>query len=989
MQLERFKIIRERFIALQLVGSLLASAALLPLLPQTTVQAADVVKTDAVSKGRAVKADEYEPYYSDTLKAWLAKGVKTGDAPVELKGAALSAKSDEAAAQVGSYEGKDNVLIWNSPKESWIEYKIDMPKDGLYEIHVAYRPFTGGGIRRPISWDIKLDGTHSFREASSIALYRQWKDALPVKQDVDGNDIRPKSEDISSWSVTSLRDSSGAYEQPLQWYFSKGSHTLRIQSFEPSAIESIKLVPQAMIPDYKDVISTYPSSKSSHAEVKTIQAEDVKWKNDSAIQLISDSDPRMAPLAKGKNTFNAIGGKKWWNQNQEITWTIEIPESGKYKLAFRALQNTISQKASFRRIVVDGKVPFKELLSYRFPYSSEWEGAPLQDEQGNPYEFYMEKGTHTLSMSSTHAPFKSVLFGIEEIMDILRRVDRDLKSLTGGTVDKNRTWKIERDMPDLPVNLKQISEKMTILSQQIVQVNGRKDNISESLNTTVKDIEAMLVKVDDIPYHSDQITSIQEKISGYMDTFVQQPLLLDEIYVAPVEKSFPSMKASLFSKMKGIVVNFFYTFQSKNRLSELDDQVLNVWVHRGRDYVNQLQELTDEMFTPETGIKVKVNLLPNTQMLIMANAAGNQPDIALGLSQDLPVDYAIRNSVYDLSKFSDFQDVYRRYSPGSWLPLYYNKGYFAVPETQSFQVLYYRKDILSRLGLAIPDTWDEVYDMLPTLQQNYMNFYMPPKEFMAFFYQNNAEFFDKDGIKTALDTPESFKSFKQWTDLYNIYALEKEVPSFYQHFRKGDMPIGFADYNMYIQLSAAAPELNGSWGIAQIPGTVQKDGTIARWAGGGQSTGVIFESSTRKEQAWQYLKWWTSADVQERYGADLEAFNGVSFRWNTANIEAFTKLPWKREDVNVILQQWKWYKDMPNLPGGYFVGREINNAWNRAVVDGTNYRSSLEMTILEVNRELRRKQQEFGFIDASGKVLKSMELPIVDKPWDGVNPYVK
>ncbi|MNN98885.1 hypothetical protein D3C81_2183920 [compost metagenome] len=80
---------------------------------------------------------------------------------------------------------------------------------------------------------------------------------------------------------------------------------------------------------------------------------------------------------------------------------------------------------------------------------------------------------------------------------------------------------------------------------------------------------------------------------------------------------------------------------------------------------------------------------------------------------------------------------------------------------------------------------------------------------------------------------------------------------------------------------------------------------------------------------------------------------------------------------------------MPNLPGGYFVGREINNAWNRAVVDGTNYRSSLETTVMDINRELRRKQQEFGFIDENGNVIKTMDLPVVDKPWDGVNPYVK
>jgi ABC-type glycerol-3-phosphate transport system substrate-binding protein len=203
------------------------------------------------------------------------------------------------------------------------------------------------------------------------------------------------------------------------------------------------------------------------------------------------------------------------------------------------------------------------------------------------------------------------------------------------------------------------------------------------------------------------------------------------------------------------------------------------------------------------------------------------------------------------------------------------------------------------------------------------------------------------------------------------------------------MPIGVADYNLFIQLSAAAPELNGNWGIAPMPGTPQSDGTISRWSGGGQTAGVIFKATKRKEQAWDYLKWWTSADVQERFGNDLESFNGVQFRWNTANIEAFSKLPWKPEDAKVIMEQWKWYKEVPNLPGGYFLNREITNAWNRTVVDGMNYRSSLEATVMDVNRELKRKQQEFGFIDKNGEPLKTMDLPVITKPWEGVDKYVK
>ncbi|WP_336743862.1 extracellular solute-binding protein [Paenibacillus sp. y28] len=961
----------------------LPAAAAVPAVKEETKQ-----PPRAGSLSRLSRLTEAEPYYAAVLQSLQQQRVQPGAAPLTIR-AAAPIRQSEPVLRPAAYEGKQEVLLWNTGKPSWAEYEIEVPADALYEIELTYRPVTQYGFRRPVTLHVTVDGKQPFREARSVTLYRKWKDLDLIKQDTDGNDIRPRSLDVSEWAAESLTDSAGAYARPLQWFFAKGKRTLRLETSDAVALEAIRLVPQQPLEAYEQAAQQAPQAKPVQSKGLVLQAESGAVKNDSAIQIASDTDQRTVPLAAGRIVFNSIGGKKWSAQNQELTWTFEIPETGNYKLAFRALQNTLSQKASFRRIRIDGRVPFQELLTYRFDYDTAWKGRVLGSGEGRPYEFYLEKGKHTLSLAVTHDPVKHIILGTEQAVDLLREADQDLKALTGKQSDANRTWHMAEEMPDLPERLSRAAEMIDRLEKDTVQVNGAIDTVSQSYATSADDLRDLLNKVDDIPYRADTIGTVMERIGKNMDTLVQQPLQLDEIYVTPVEQPFPKMEASLFARAKGLVLNFFYSFQPKNHLGEMDDQVLNVWVQRGRDYVTQLQELTDELFTPETGVKVKVNLLPNAQLLVLSNAAGKQPDVALGLSQDLPVDYAIRNSVYDISAFPDFQEMYSRFSPGSWLPFYYNKGYYAVPETQSFQVLYYRKDILDRLGLAIPDTWDEVYDMLPALQQNGMNFYVPPKEFMPYFYQNGAEFFNPDGLTAAMDSPQGFKAFKQWTDLFHIYAADREVTSFLQHFRKGTMPIGVSDYNMYVQLSAAAPELNGSWGIALLPGTKQADGTIARWAGGGQTTGVIFNSSTKKEEAWTFLKWWLSADVQERYGADLEAFNGVAFRWNTSSVEAFAKLPWKREDANIILNQWMWYKDMPNVPGGYYLTREITNAWNRTVVDGMNYRSSLEMAVMDVNRELRRKQQEFGYMDAAGHVTKTMPLPVVNKPWEGVKPYVK
>lgn len=60
--------------------------------------------------------------------------------------------------------------------------------------------------------------------------------------------------------------------------------------------------------------------------------------------------------------------------------------------------------------------------------------------------------------------------------------------------------------------------------------------------------------------------------------------------------------------------------------------VLDVWVNRPLMTVETLQMLADAEFTPKTGIPVKVTIMPNEEKIILANAAQQTPDIAMGLT---------------------------------------------------------------------------------------------------------------------------------------------------------------------------------------------------------------------------------------------------------------------------------------------------------------------------------------------------------------------
>jgi len=215
-------------------------------------------------------------------------------------------------------------------------------------------------------------------------------------------------------------------------------------------------------------------------------------------------------------------------------------------------------------------------------------------------------------------------------------------------------------------------------------------------------------------------------------------------------------------------------------------------------------------------------------------------------------------------------------------------------------------------------------------------------------------------MKNLLGDAKAVKAFKQWTDMFVKHSLPMEVPAFFEHFRLGDLPIGIGDLSTYIQLTVAAPDIIGHWGVAPVPGIPQADGTVARWQPQGAVSGMIMEKSVKKDQAWQFLDWWTSTAVQSEFGNSMESLYGLEYRWNTANVEAMADIPWSDAELATLYEQGRWVKNVPLVPGHYFLGRELGFAWNRTVLSGMPFMESLEQASISLQREMRRKQEDLG-----------------------------
>ena len=146
--------------------------------------------------------------------------------------------------------------------------------------------------------------------------------------------------------------------------------------------------------------------------------------------------------------------------------------------------------------------------------------------------------------------------------------------------------------------------------------------------------------------------------------------------------------------------------------------------------------------------------------------------------------------------------------------------------------------------------------------------------------------------------------------------------------------------------------------MAPIPGTLKEDGSIDRTVGSSGYGTVLFRNAENPEACWKVIDWLTSDDIQYRYATELENILGVAGRYATANLNAFSNLPWSRAELIALDEQRQCIREVPEVPGGYLVSRCLDNAFRSVYLDNKNPREQLEKQNEAMNRELVRKRKE-------------------------------
>ncbi len=923
-----------------ILSTVMIAGTLLP------VQAEETVKTRAVADTVATGTNTYSSY-----RASLS------DYP-------------SATGNIYTQVQDDKNYTKNVTPDNETTVNLNVAESAVYAVKVKYA--VDEEITDSIPISIKVDGNALYDELDEILLPIFFKDGKEDRADNLGNEL--SKEMIQQYGVCEyvLKNQSNTYQLLLQ--LNAGSHSFSISTEEQFALLGIELIVPEKFENYGDYSKKH-ASENKYEDFKCLEAEITYEKNSAQlIQLSDNTSADVSPYDYSTDRINYIGGSNWSQPGDTITWEIDVPESGLYKLGFNYRQNHTLNTTFYRELRIDGQVPFDEAKSIEFPYALNWSYICIGEDEENPYWFYLEKGKRKISLSVTLGKVANASAELETVIYGIGEVYRKMVMITGDVPDANRDYHLFERVPNLEEDLNKYNTDLKAIAKDLSKVFG---------STSVSSIATVNSMINVVSLLLDNKQTAHQYINRYYDNYAslssmhkeltKMPLDIDRIYYGD---NFENPAAGWWKSTVFSVQKFFHSFVSpyKNSSNTVDsDREITIWINWGRDQAKVLKYLIQSDFSTKHNINVEIKL--TNASLTHAALSGSGPDLQLHLSRSEPVNLAMRDAVYDLTNFDDFDEVAKRFKPTAMDCYKFEDGVYALPDQQTFFMMFIREDIFEELGLEIPKTWDEFINVSVLLLRRNMQVGLPYTQiaemtqvnagvgalsiFPTILYQNGGKMYNSKQTDTNLLSDVGIKSFTTWTDFYTKYGYPKTY-DFFNRFRLGLMPMAVQNYTLYANLTAAAPEITDYWEMYEVPGIADENGNVNHLTTGGGTGAVILSESENKDEAWEFLKWWISDDIQYRYGTEVENILGASARYPSANVNAVAKYNYRSSTLKSIMNQWDKVIEVEEVPGGYNVSRVLDQAFWNVTNASENPKDMLTKWNKIAKTEIERKREQYN-----------------------------
>ncbi len=967
-------------------------------------------------------ADSYVKYLNRYEQAEIPAGDKVYTAVPDLTDEASSANAfvyDETTwtENLGAPRESYREGALYAPADGSTVFRFNIETTGMYYILIEYYaiPQTVNSIERKLF----IDDDIPFKEAALLTLTKTWEyqydENGEFQKDLSGNDRSPAISQVSNWRSYFCSDSDGYSNEYYRFYLSEGVHTVRLESIrEAMVIGSVKLIPineeQYSVKTYEQYLADVATLGAVDAPVGsgvTLQAEKPVWVSDSSVTMSNNKTSAInSPSSPTKTLYNVIGSTSYKSVGQWAAYNFTVDQTGLYTISMRYLQNVLdgifvsraikissNGLGTYRYGLEDGTptVPFVEAYSTRFNYDKDWTVKNVDD--GNTeFKFYFEAGVpYTVYFEVSLGALAEQLQRVENSLTVLNDCYLQILKLTGNDPDPYSDYNFSTLLPDVLYNLNWEAVELQSIRDELERICGGSGEHLSNLDNVIRLLATMGTDETKIATNLSNFKTRLGTLGTWISDSKSSTLVVDYISIqspaATQGKATANFFVSAWYEIRSFFASFFIKYDQMGVTNEaaLDEKALSVWHATGRDQNNIIRNMIDSSFADycktDNYEQIPVALkLVTGGTLLPSILAGSGPDVYLGLDSATLMNYAIRDAILPVNDMEDFDNVMSEFHKAAKDAITLLGKTYGVPKTMTFAMMYYRIDSLVELNASVPQTWDELLSLLPALQANNMEIGLGYTLALDFFlYQNGGNMWRYvddpvyQGAQIGLDTDAGLSAFEFCVSLYTDYSFPVSFDTA-NRFRTGEMPITIQDYvGVYNVLIVYATELAGLWSFSHIPGVQQydengnmlynEDGTrnIDYTAIANVNSVVIPKSGeARKRDAWEFVKWNTSASAISEYANNMVAILGPSAKYGGANLNALEDMSWTSQEIAAIREQMEQLDAIAPYPGYYIVGRYTNFAFLAAVNNGEDAVEALRSYISTINSEITRKRQEFN-----------------------------
>ena len=971
----------------------------------------------------AIKYSEYDEQYEDVPK---------GEEFV-VEGADFDPEQTTCETKVLSdYMGMegDSLLAGDT---GMLTYKINVPKTGRYALRLNYIPLTDENtnnednltIATTIERMVYINGELPFSEARYFYLPRVWEYEFDKDdngndvffKDKNGNDVRPRRIQDPQWQDYYLRDWLGYTIDPFEFYLEEGENTISfIAAREEIIIRRLTFYAYEEEPSYEDFIKDCESKgieEVTGVEPVKIQAE---MPDNISVQNIIPTNDRTSALTEPQDPavikYNLLDTPTSGNW---MRYTVNVPKDGLYKISFRFRQNTLIGMFTSRRLRINGEIQFREASYLRFMFETGFQ--VTQANNGDQeFLFHLKKGDNLLEMEVVLGDMVDYVYDINHAIKDLNEVYQKMLMITGPIPDTYRDYGFARLVPEC---IKTIKKYGTILEEIANELEDETGAISDQSNA-LRNISVLLNKMakDEYEIAPNFLTfkNYIVSLSDWLYAALSQPLKLDWIMVSGVDEKLPRATTGFIGRaifeVRAFISSFFMDYTTIGFSDDAGtalDHTIEMWSISDRETMLILRHIVDNYFTPESRISLRIKVI--TAGLQEAILAGIGPDVSF-MTQADAITWGMRTAVLPLGDFDGFEETFEQYPEAlrRLLTMTDEQGVmqtYGLPTTMIFPMAYYRLDVLTELGLDPPQTWSELYDMMPTLLNNRLqvglltditaldmfiyqsdpierekkdadgNTVKYTEQPTLWYEEGNFEEGSDGGFRINLDSNVALSAFKSLTDMFVKY--DSPVAYEVSRFRTGEIPIMIpADTILTYNQLMTFYELRGLWEMAPVIGTYSEaEGRIKRNAVISTQAMIMPRGGYDPNVVWEFVKWYCGDDAQFRLANESVAVSAPTNKYSTANISALLRQKWTDSERAAVKEQINDLVGVPEYPGAYIINYYENFAFMDVYNKGVDPSEALLDQITAINKEISRKRNEFGldyYVSGySGNYIKASE----------------